>query len=217
MGKSQHTQNSKLEELSDEELMHRYVGGQKSRQTDAFTQLFHRYAPMIYALAIRQGLAPMQAEEARQRTFLNLHRARTDFDPTAKLRPWLLTIARNVRFEILRSNKRRHNEIPASDGLLECAQSPQGGSQNQDNALLVQQALALLPQGQKEVLELHYFASLSFAEVASVMGLKTNAVKVRAHRAYRQLRLILAEQAPASPKKDPQTHTPKAKQKKACA
>lgn len=58
---------------------------------------------------------------------------------------------------------------------------------------LVRQALAGLPDGQREVVELHRLQQLSFPEIADVLGEGVEAVKSRAFRGYKALKILLAE------------------------
>jgi len=169
---------------SDEELMATYVDGKKS----AFDELFERYAPMLLRIMRRQVRNQDDAAELVQQTFLQLHRARHDFDTSRKLRPWLMTIAYNLKREYFRRRKRKPEaplefepeEAPRSDPL-----------DKRERALRVRNALEKLPQGQREVIAMHWFKEMSFAEVAEVMGLSLSAAKVRAHRGYRALRALL--------------------------
>ena len=68
--------------MTDEKLMLAYADGDSA----AFDTLFERYAPTL--------LRTMDAAAVRQ-TFLQMHRARHDFVPGSRLRPWLMHIAAN--------------------------------------------------------------------------------------------------------------------------
>ena len=57
-----------------------------------------------------------------------------------------------------------------------------------ETARQVHEALAQLPEGQRTVIQLHWFHGLAFAEVAEVVGASVSAVKVRAHRGYKVLK-----------------------------
>ena len=59
----------------------------------------------------------------------------------------------------------------------------------------VQAAIDALPEGQRAVVHLHYFEGLTFAEVATAIGITEGAAKVRAHRAYERLRGVLEGRA----------------------
>jgi RNA polymerase sigma-70 factor (ECF subfamily) len=52
----------------------------------------------------------------------------------------------------------------------------------------LRQALARLPDEQRRVIEMHWFAGLPLPEVATALSVSLSAVKVRAHRAYERLR-----------------------------
>jgi RNA polymerase sigma-70 factor (ECF subfamily) len=181
--------SGKGEEPSDEELMLAYVGG----QTSALDALYRRYAPLLLRV-MQQGLrAPEEARDLVQQTFLQLHRARQDFRPDGRLRPWLFTIAMNLKREHLRRKKRR----PETELVLDGSHDPAtwGDQGRRDAAEAVEQALEHLSPQQREVIELHWFGGLSFPEIATALGSATNTVKVRAHRGYKAMREAL-EAAP---------------------
>jgi RNA polymerase sigma-70 factor, ECF subfamily len=167
---------------SDEELMAQYAAGDAA----AFSELFARYAPMLLRIMRRQLHQQDDAHELVQQTFLQMHRARKDFDTSRKLRPWLMTIAYNLKREYFRRKGRRpeaplEHEPPASERRrdpLEIA----------DDQARVRAALAMIPEGQRTVIELHWFEEMPFPEVAKILGLSVSAVKVRAHRGYKALR-----------------------------
>jgi RNA polymerase sigma-70 factor (ECF subfamily) len=174
---------------SDEELMRAYVGGDAA----AFRELFDRYATLLTRVLARQLRSPQEASDLVQQTFLQLHRARRDFRPDAKLRPWLFTIALNLKREYFR-RAQRHPEAPLElDGRLDPAIEPRG-AERADAARQLQSALARIPPDQAEVIALHWLEGLSFAEVGELVGASVSAVKVRAHRGYVALRRLLDEE-----------------------
>ena len=54
-------------------------------------------------------------------------------------------------------------------------------------------ALDQLPMEQREVILLHWVEGLSYSEIGQVVGASAGSVRVRAHRGYRALRLLLEE------------------------
>lgn len=173
---------------TDEELMAAYIAGDAS----AFRELFDRYALLLVRL-MRRGIArENEAQDLVQQTFLQLHRARHDFRTSAKLRPWLMTIALNLKREFLRRHKRRPETLVAeyfNDGV----EPPKDPVERQQTAAQVRAALAQLPDNQREVIELHWFEEMSFPEVSELLDVKLSAVKVRAHRGYKRLKQMLAD------------------------
>jgi RNA polymerase sigma-70 factor, ECF subfamily len=179
---------------TDEELMAAYVAG----QTSAFRELFERHATPLLRL-MGQGLfRPEEARDLVQQAFLQLHRSRYDYQLDARFRPWLYTIAINLKREYLRRVKRR------PEAGLE-AVGGEGPSEEGRDALRFEaaqtlaRALSQLPNDQRDVIVLHWMQGLSFAEVAEIVGASVGAVKVRAHRGYTALRGILSDGSGSSP------------------
>jgi RNA polymerase sigma-70 factor (ECF subfamily) len=168
---------------SDEELMAAYVAGDRA----AFRVLFDRYAPILYRVMLRQLRAAEEAHDLVQQTFLQLHRARFDFRQGAKLRPWIFTIALNLKREHFRRTRRRPEAPLELDGRKDPATNGESPL-DREEARALRLAIEGLPPDQREVIELHWFEGLSFPEVAEIVGAGLSAVKVRAHRGYRRLR-----------------------------
>ncbi|HMR05213.1 MAG TPA: sigma-70 family RNA polymerase sigma factor [Polyangiaceae bacterium] len=172
---------------SDEELMRAYVAG----DTGAFDELFRRYAPMLTRV-LGRDLSGAAAEDLVQQTFLQLHRARRDFDLDARLRPWLFTIGFNLKRELFRRRKRRPEARLEIDGRSDPSEGPRG-AERFDATQALRHAMARIPEDQAEVIALHWLAGMPFPEVAQLVGASLSAVKVRAHRGYAALRAELAE------------------------
>jgi len=158
----------------------------------AFRELFDRYSAQVLRMTRRHLGSDDQAREVVQQTFFQLHAARNDFRQGARLRPWLLTIAMNLVREHWRRQKRR--KMTSLDPETRAAPAPERGPiEAQQRVEMLRAALATLPDSQREVVELHWFQELPFAEVARIVGTSEGAVRVRAHRAYARLKELLAE------------------------
>ncbi len=172
---------------TDEELMAAYQRGERA----AFDEIFTRYAGLVAGLARRYTGSDADARDLVQQTFLNLHRARNDYRPGARLRSWLVTIALNVAREHgRRRGRRREQELADADHPV-AESSAHTGVEAAETGARVHRALARLPEGQRRVIEMHWLDGLSFAEIGVALGLKRSAVKVRAHRGYVRLRELL--------------------------
>lgn len=175
---------------SDEDLMAAYVRG----DTAAFRALFDRHAAVLYRLARRRLSSDDDARDVVQQTLLQLHRARNDFRPGARLRPWLFTIAMNlIREYYRRHSRRREQSLDSSPPSAEPSVDPDEGKAARERSARVRAALAKLPDAQREVIELHWFEDSPYEEIAMIVGASVAAVRVRAHRGYERLREILPE------------------------
>ena len=178
---------------SDEELMAAYVAGDRG----AFKLLFDRYAGILFAMSKRRLGSDDDARDVVQQTLLALHRARNDFRPGARLRPWLFTIALNLVREQYRRRKRRREQ--SIEGGTQPVPEPgesstvEADEERTVRAARVRAALADLPAAQREVIELHWFEESPYEEIATIVGASVAAVRVRAHRGYERLREILPE------------------------
>lgn len=178
---------------SDEALMAAYRAGGEGAPR-AFEALFRRYAGRLLQFFGRYGdRGGTDAGDLVQKTFLHVHRARNDFDGGRAFRPWLYTIALNVRREEGRRRLRKREvavdfQEPGGLGGHEPAVAPVTSSASDR---LVRRALEKLSPAQREVVLLHWFEGLSFPEIAEMLGATNSAVKVRAHRAYGELKKLL--------------------------
>lgn len=163
--------------------MDRYCAG----DVRAFDGLFARYtARLVRFLTPMVGAA--QAKDTAQIAFLKLHESRHRYRAGAPFAPWIFTIARHTALDHLRSAPRRR-EVGGVE--IEPEAEPLVRDHARDDR--VKRALDTLPDGERQVILLHWFGGLTFDEVAVVVGAKGPAVRVRAHRAYEKLRAMLAD------------------------
>lgn len=185
------TQNQ--EGSDDEALMTRYV---LHADRDAFAELFARYSGRLNGLFMRSLGNPDTCQDLVQQTFLQVHRARNDFDLKRPFRPWLYTIALNLRREYFRKRGRRPETQydPIAHGEPSVDSSATTATER-----LVRRALAQLPANQRDVIILHWYEQLSFQEIGETVGASLSAVKVRAHRGYKALRVLLQDPSGEGP------------------
>jgi RNA polymerase sigma factor (sigma-70 family) len=178
---------------SDEALMAAYIAGDRA----AHRALFDRLGPQLFGLARRQLRDDAEAEDVVQRTFLQLHRARHDFRPGARVRPWLFTIAMNLVRDAFRRRTRQRENLVGLDGDRALEPGPRKTApdrlplERREDAALVHRALASLPADQRRAIELHWLEERPFAEIAQIVGASVSAVKVRAHRGYKKMRAFV--------------------------
>ena len=170
--------------------MEAYVAG----DAVAFQLLFRNLAPCVHAFFARTVGHGAVAEDLLQTTFLKLHRARGSWRRGERLRPWVFTIAARVRTDWLRRNGREEKDV---DDEVLSNPDPQGNPADavlaRERSERVRAALESLSGPQRVVVHLHRFEELSFAEIGKVLGISESAAKLRAFRAYRELRRLLAD------------------------
>ena len=179
-----------------------YVGGDRP----AFDALFAVLAPRVHGFFLRKFANAVIADDLLQITFLKIHRARATYRLGAPVRPWVFTIAARVRLDELRKRGRSREDaaslvvedaasLVVEDATESVSQRPLAGPEEIEQADLiakVRQAIALLPESQREVVQLHRYEGLTFDEIAKVLNTTEGAAKLRAFRAYERLRKHLA-------------------------
>jgi len=170
--------------------MEAYVAG----DVEAFERLFRSLAPSIRAFFARSVGQSAVAEDLLQTTFLKIHAARRGWRSGERLRPWAFTIAARVRVDWLRREGRTEGEIDG-DGIADPDQRGDPGASfiEEERAERVRAALERLSEPQRVVVHLHRFEGLSFSDVGRVLGISEGAAKLRAFRAYAQLRALLSD------------------------
>ncbi len=168
----------------------------------AFEELVRSASPRLLATLRRILRSEDDARDALQQTFLHAFRALERFEGQARLSTWLHRIAINTALMMLRS-RRRHPE-ESIDELLPCFDA--GGhrvfeSAAPDEALdekrsreAVRRCIDQLPPTHRTVLLLRDIEGLGPEETARALGVSSDAVKTRLHRARQALRTLLVRE-----------------------
>jgi RNA polymerase sigma-70 factor (ECF subfamily) len=172
----------------DEELL----AGLRDRRDDALATLYDRYGAVCYGLARRVVVDEHLAADVVQDAFLTVWREADRFDRSrGSVRAWLLTVTHHRAVDVVR-RENRHRALRASVDLLEGTPAVDAGVAEQvataDEAVSVRQALARLPEPQREALLLAYFGGHTQNEIARLTGTPLGTVKTRMLAGMRKLR-----------------------------
>lgn len=155
----------------------------------AFASLFAHYAPRVKAYLRRLGAPDSVAEELAQETLLAVWRKADRFDPAkAGAGTWIFTIARNLRIDLLR--KERRPDLDPEDPALvpEAPRASDALLEEGERETRVRSALEVLPRDQREVVHMAFFEDLTHAEIAEKLALPLGTVKSRLRLAFAKVR-----------------------------
>ena len=161
---------------------------QAPREADlAFDALYRSSRDDVYAYVAGLVRDRAAAEEVTATAFERAYRKRSRFNPRrGERRAWLFGIARNAALDELR-RRGRHAELTAEPVDLAGAAVDETAAES-ERRLAVAAALATLEPRERELIALKFFAGLSNAEIATVVGVSESNAGTRLHRAVTKLR-----------------------------
>jgi len=178
-----------------EPLMLRMAEG----DVEAFEELLDGYQGMAYRFAYRIFRDRHIAEDVSQELFFKLFRNAHKYKPAGKFKTYFYTVLNNLCLDTLRRMNRKslpdfHSfENPVLDGMpiAEGVGAPEPAAEANEERRLVREAIDKLPDSQRKVIVLRELEQLKYREIAEVLGLSLNEVKVLIHRGRKTLVKIL--------------------------
>jgi RNA polymerase sigma-70 factor (ECF subfamily) len=159
----------------------------------AYETLLRGCVPFIAGIARRQGVAPDRADDVVQEVLLTVHRARATYDPSRSFDAWLRVIAERRAIDLLRQTRRRGaREVFAPlayESHADDSPDPTAGLDQGERAGRIGEALAALPERQREAVHHLMLEERSLAETAALTRRSKGSLKVNLHRALKALRL----------------------------
>ncbi len=162
----------------------RLAGHDESALEDAYLT----YGPSLLAY-LRRYVGPDEAEDVLQRTFLDVWRSADRYDPTMRFSSWLFTIAHRRAVDSLRGRRHQVVDVEAARGLI--GEDGRETAERYADAAEVRAALDRLPEHERMVLELAYYAELTQREIAVHLDVPLGTVKARAARGTRRLATLM--------------------------
>ncbi|WP_243734421.1 MULTISPECIES: sigma-70 family RNA polymerase sigma factor [Idiomarina] len=171
----------------------------ETRSRAAFSELFSHFAPKLQAYGTRQFGNEQTAMDLVQETMTNVwHKAHLFKPDRGSPSTWIFTIARNIRFDLLRKNKKRKDDISADElwPILAEQNDNLDDGYALDNDVLMQEIAhyyAQLPDPQRVVVEKIYIEGKSQQEVSDSLGIPLGTVKSRTRLALKKLKELIVE------------------------
>ncbi|MCI5043151.1 MAG: sigma-70 family RNA polymerase sigma factor [Aquisalinus sp.] len=160
----------------------------------AFVELFEVMAPRVKSFIMQGTTEDHVADDLTQEVMIRVWTRRAQYDPAkAAVSTWIYTIARNVRIDLFRKQKR--HQLDENDPALHPPE-PDDPDRQVDlgrQTEILKQAMSELPEEQLAVLKLSYFGGLSHQEIAVQTGTPDGTVKSRIRLALKKLRSVLKE------------------------
>jgi RNA polymerase sigma-70 factor, ECF subfamily len=181
-----------MRDTAENDLFMRVAHG----DTDAFNEVYERFAGAMFSLALRILRDGPAAEDVVQETFVQIWEKAAAYNPKlGKPMTWAVTLVRNRAIDRLRTSARRQklaevatNESDPTQPVLPCPDQAVIGSETVGQ---VQAALRQIPADQRQAIEMAFFGGLTQTEIATALNVPLGTVKARIRRGMLQLREFL--------------------------
>ena len=164
-----------------------------TRDRTAFEQLFRHFAPRVKAYMLRLGAGSGAAEDLAQEALLSVWRKAALFDPgKASAATWIFTIARNLRIDAIRRERRPEFDPNDPAFVPDAAPAADAGLERAGDEARLREAIGKLSPEQAKVVELSFFADKPHSLIAKELGLPLGTVKSRLRLAMSRIRGAVA-------------------------
>jgi RNA polymerase sigma-70 factor, ECF subfamily len=166
----------------------------------ALSELYDRYARIIYSMAYKSLQSVEESEEAVLDVFAQVWRIAERYDVNkGKADSWLFLLARSRILDRLRKLQRNQPSIPIETEQGEI-QIPSSSVEPIEEVLIgerrdrILSALKTLPKEQRLVIELAYYQGLTHSQISTQIGISLGTVKTRIRLGLNKLKLALDSQ-----------------------
>lgn len=177
-----------------------------SSREDAFRRLFDLYSPRLFHFFARRGFPHQDCLDLTQETFIGIYKGIASFRRDARFETWLFSIAANAFRKRLRwgaAGKREGHEVslhaarngeegrPVEAAIVADTPAPSEETLRKERSRVLREAIGKLPEQMRKCLLLRVDRDLTYREIALLLRLSPETVKVHLFQARRRLQADL--------------------------
>ena len=145
----------------------------------------------LYRLALRITLNPAEAEDIVQETMIKVWNRRDQWDEIESIEAFCLTICRNLALDKMHKMENQNQSL--DEGVHDApdrsfSSNPEEQAMQQDRLALIRRLVDALPEKQRTVMQLRDFEGKSYKEIAGIMAISEEQVKINIFRARQAIR-----------------------------
>ncbi len=165
------------------------IGRISLRDRAAFSQLYKKTSPKLFAICIRILRDRNEAEEALQEIYVKIWQ-RADRYATGETSPmsWLSAIARNHAIDVIRARKPVANTIDEAYDLADPSPDPEKSALNSAEGRRIETCMEQLDRERAEAVRKAYVEGLSYQELAELFNVPLNTMRTWLRRSLLKLR-----------------------------
>lgn len=175
------------ETITHEELIDRCKRGDSS----GYTGLYNQHAKEVYNTIYRLVNHTAEAEDILQDSFVAAFQAIAGFENTGGFRAWIKRIATNKSIDAIRKRKMKWVELEPS-GIVVADESIDE-KEFDFTVETVRRAIDALPEAYRIIFQLYVIEDIPQVEIAQMLGLANNTVRIQYHRAKQKILTTLKQ------------------------
>ena len=144
----------------------------------------------LYRLALRITLNPAEAEDVVQETMIKVWNRRDRWEELDSIEAFCLTICRNIAVDKTRMAENQNPSLDEGSDTADHSYSsnPEEQAMQRDRIALVRQLIDNLPEKQRSCMQLREFEGKSYKEIAQILEVTEEQVKINIFRARQQIK-----------------------------
>ena len=172
----------------DLDLINRTAAGDR----EAFNELVLKYQKPLYYLLYRMVSNHEDASDLLQKTFVKAFTGLGSFERRSTFKTWLYQIAINLAKNVYRDRSKAQH-VPIDDVVIRRDPRTLEALIQKESRLLLQQALAGLPEKQRMTVMLRIQEGRTFEEIAEIMQCSLGTAKANYHHGVQKLKALMGE------------------------
>ena len=144
----------------------------------------------LFRLALRITLNRAEAEDVVQETMIKVWNRREQWEQIDSIEAFCLTICRNISLDKMKKAENQNQSLQEGHDApdLSYTSNPEEQAMQRDRIQLIRQLINHLPEKQRSCMQLRDFEGKSYKEIAQVLGISEEQVKINIFRARQTIK-----------------------------
>lgn len=152
----------------------------------------------LYRFALSIVDNTFEAEDVVQEVLIKIWKKKDEFLQIENKEAWCMTVTRNLAIDKRRGRKAIHEDVTEHYDISDNTSTPEQLAEFNDTLARIKKVMETLPPDQKEIIHLRDIEGCSYNEIAEIIGIPVERVKVNLHRARKSLRSQILNLKPSS-------------------
>lgn len=163
----------------------------KTGNSDSFLPLIKPYKQKLFYYLFKLCNSKIMAEDVFQETLIKTWKGIRKYNEQQKFSSWLFTIAHNTAMDELRKMKKENNYLDVEPDELSSESNPYSELIKNEEKEMINKAISILSEKQKEVFLLRVYGEMSFKEIAELTKEPINTVLSHMHYSIKKMQNVL--------------------------